>query len=217
MKNGPRLMHALIILVAASGLAGCASSPSARFYTLTPLSPQQAQPASPAASPVSVSIAPVEIPDYLDRSQIVTRDGQNELNLAEYERWAGSLSDNISAVLAENLGLLLGSDRVFVYPRLRPEKPDYFVSLRILRLDCTPGSRVLLKAQWTVAAGADGKEVATRISSVSEPLTDQGYPTMVAAVGRSLEKVSQDIAREIPARQPGPAVTAGEPAVPASP
>ncbi|HJV35585.1 PqiC family protein [Geomonas sp.] len=201
MINGHRLTRAVIFLAVAIGLAGCASSPSARFYTLTPLSAQQAKQASPQAKPVSISIAPVELPDYLERPQIVTRDGQNEIDLAEYDRWAGSLSDNISAVLAENLVQLLNSDRVYVYPRLRTEKADYLVSMRILRLDCMPGNQVLLKAQWSVAAGADGKDVATRISTVSERLTDKGYPTMVAAVGRTLEQVSREIAREIPARQ----------------
>jgi uncharacterized lipoprotein YmbA len=73
---------------------------------------------------VSVSIAPVEVPDYLDRLQIVTRDGNNGLKLAEFDRWGGSLGENIATVLVENLSLLLGSDRVFTYPRLSPEIPD---------------------------------------------------------------------------------------------
>jgi uncharacterized lipoprotein YmbA len=196
-----RLLQAVLILAVAVGLAGCASSPAARFYTLTPLPAAESKQAPQAANPVSVSIAPVEVPDYLERPQIVTRDGQNELNLAEYDRWAGSLSDNMSAVLAENLGQLLGSDRVYVYPRLRLEKADYALAVRVLRLDCTPGNQVLLKAQWTLSAGAPGKEVATRISTVSERLGDKEYKTLVAAVGRALDQVSREIASAIPAQK----------------
>src|SRR5512137_3062027 len=99
MKNGFPLPRTLVPVAVAICLAGCATSPTARFYTLTPISPQEAKVSSGAAvSPVSISIAPVEIPDYLDRPQIVTRDGLNELRLAEFDRWAGSLSDNIAAV-----------------------------------------------------------------------------------------------------------------------
>jgi uncharacterized lipoprotein YmbA len=155
----------------------------------------------------------VEIPDYLDRPQIVTRDGQNALYLAEFDRWGGSLSDNIAAVLAENLGVILGSDRVYVYPWIRAEKADYSVVMRVLRLDCTLGDQVLLKVQWTLFAGPDKKDVATHITTCTERLNDKRYETMVAAVGRTLEQVSREIARDIPARRIRPFPT-GESSVP---
>ncbi len=180
-------------------LAGCASSPPARFYTLTPLAATDAKQAATAtANPVSVSIAPVEVPDYLDRPQIVTRDGPNELRLAEFDRWGGSLSDNIGATLAEDLALILGSDRVYAYPRLSAEQADYSVNMRVLRLDCVPGDRVFLKAQWTLSAGTEKKEVAARVTTLTERLTDARYETMVAAVSRAVEQVSREIAKEIP-------------------
>ncbi|GAB6190600.1 PqiC family protein [Desulfocastanea catecholica] len=59
---------------------------------------------------------PVEIPDYLNRPEIMTRKGRNTVELAEFNRWAGSFKESITAVLAENLGLLLGSDLVYVPP-----------------------------------------------------------------------------------------------------
>jgi uncharacterized lipoprotein YmbA len=202
MKNRYRQLNVLVSVAIALWLAGCASSPSARFYTLNPISPQEPKHNSPAVTnPVSISIAPVEIPDYLDRPQIVTRDGRNELNLAEFERWAGSLSDSIAAVLAENLSQLVGSDQVYVYPRIRAEKADYNLVLRVLRLDCTLGDQVLLKAQWTLFAGPDRKDIATRVSTYTERLGDKKYETMVAAVGRTLEQVSREIVREIPVKQ----------------
>ncbi len=201
MKNEFFLLRTFILVAVAIWLAGCASSPSARFYTLDPLVHHEANPPSSAATnPVSISIAPVEIPDYLDRPQIVTRDGRNELKLAEFDRWAGSLSDNIAAVLAENLALLLGTERVFVVPRLRAEKTDYSVTMRVLRLDCVLGDQVLLKAQWTVFAGPDRKDVATHVTTFTERLNDTQYETMVAAVSHTLEQVSREIAREMPAR-----------------
>lgn len=200
MRYGRSLTRTLTLVAVAALLAGCASSPQSRFYTLSPLAaPEAKQAPGPAANHVSVSIAPVEIPDYLDRPQIVTRDGRNELKLAEFDRWAGSLSDNISAVLAENLTTLLGSDRVFVNPGVRGEKPDYSVAMRVLRLDCMPGDQVLLKAQWTVAAGPE-KGVATHVATFTERLADSRYDTLAAAVSQTIGQVSREIAREIPAR-----------------
>ena len=202
MKNGFHLQRLFFLAVVTLLFAGCANSPSARFYTLTPLGQEDAQPSSQeTATPVSISIAPVEIPDYLDRPQIATRDGRNELRLSEFDRWAGSLSENIAAVLAENLSTLLGSDRVSVYPRMSPEKADYSVAIRVLRLDCVPGDRVILKAQWTIFAGQDKKNVATRLKTYTESLSDSRYEAMVAAVSHTLEQVSREIAREITAHK----------------
>lgn len=198
MKNGFHIQRLFFLAAVTLLLAGCASSPSARFYTLTPLRQKDAKPSSlETASSVSVRIAPVEIPDYLDRPQIATRGGSNELRLAEFDRWAGSLSENIAAVLAENLSTLLGSDRVSVYPRMGAEKADYSVVMRVLRLDCVPGDRVLLKAQWTIFTGQDKKDVATCLKTYTESLSNNMYETMVAAVSHTLEQVSREIAREI--------------------
>ncbi len=184
-------------LAAALLLAGCASAPSAHFYTLTPLEQQKSNPhSSQAPNPVSVSIAPVEIPDYLDRPQMVIRDGKNELILAEFDRWAGSLRDNMTTVLMENLSLLLGSDRIFIQPRVRTEKSDYLLVLRILRLDCMPGDRVLLKAQWTVFSDQDRVGV-SHMATLTEPLTDNRYETLAAAVSSALAQLSGEIAGDL--------------------
>lgn len=196
MNNGFNLPRTLILVIATIWLAGCARSPQARFYTLSPLGPQAAKPPASAVRQVSLSIAPVEVPDYLNRPQIVTRSGQNELKLAEFDRWAGSLPDNIAAVMAENLSLLLASDRVQAAPRGRNEKADYTLAMRILRLDCVPGDQLSMRVQWTLSA-ADGTCVAARVSTCMEKLKDSRYDTLVAAVSSALGQVSREIAREI--------------------
>jgi len=178
-------------------LAGCANTPTARFYTLTPMAQQQAAKPTGEAKKMAINVAPVELPDYLNRLQIVTRDGRNELKMAEFDRWAGSLAENIGVVLAENLAQQLGSEQVFVYPRVQSSLPDYTVAVRVLQLDCTPGDQARLKAQWTVLAGAERKENVTRISSIAEKLGDKQYATLVAAVSRALEQLSAEIAREV--------------------
>jgi uncharacterized protein len=201
MKNGFSLMRSIFSVALAVLLAGCAGSPSVRFYTLTPVEQGGKGTYSPGtASPISVSIAPVEIPDYLERPQIVTRQGRNQLKLAEFDHWAGSLSDNFSAVLVENIATLLGSDRVTVRPGIQGGKPDFALALRILRLDFLPGDRVDLKAQWTIISGQDRKDIATRTMSCTESLADKSYDTMVAALSHALGQLSREIAQGIAAR-----------------
>lgn len=179
-------------------LAGCARSPSARFYTLSPAALHEPQLSSQLrTSSLSISVAPVEIPDYLDRPEIVTRIDGNELKVSEYHRWSGSLGENMTAVLAENLAQLTGSEHVVVPPLPRGEKTEYAVVLRVLRLDCVPGDQVLLKVQWTVLAGENRGELATHLTTFTQPLKDDRYGSMVAAVSETLAQLSREIAREI--------------------
>ena len=202
MMKGSFLTRFLVLVALAVPLAGCAGSPPVRFYTLTPVGYQEGATSSPGtADPVTVGIAPVEIPDYLDRPQIVTREGRNELKLAEFDRWAGFLGDNVTAVLADNVATFLGSDRVSVNPGGGAGKTDVTVAMRILRWECLPGQRVLLKAQWSIFAGKERRDVAERTLTFTESLGDQRYETMVAAFDHILDQVSREIAREITSRK----------------
>ena len=178
-------------------LAGCAGTPPTRFYTLTPMTQQQAGKPAGEAKKVAVNISPVEIPDSLNRMQIVTREGGNELKLADLDRWAGSIAENIAVVLGENLAQLLGSEQVIAFPRVQSSMPDFTVAVRVLQFDCIPGDQARLKAQWTVLSGAERKVSITRISSISEKLGDKQYATMAAAFSRTLEQLSGEIAKEI--------------------
>lgn len=206
MEKGSAVGKGVLALAAAAMVAGCGGSPSARFYTLTPLSSPQAPTA--AASHLAVTVEPVEIPEYLDRPEIVTREGGNEVKVAQFHRWAGSLGENISDVVAENLGQLLGSDRVLVNSGAYRGKPEYVVALRVLRLDSVPGRQVLLKTQWRVVSG-DGRKEITRLSSIAETASDSRFDTTVAAVNRALNLLSREIAAGITALN---ATTGGGPA-----
>jgi len=203
MKNGSPLLRTAIAVVIVLWLSGCAQSPQARFYTLTPLARQEVQTQPPATSAISVNIIPVEIPDYLNRPQIVTRSGQNELQLAEFDRWAGSLPDNIAAVMAENLSQLLASDKVLARSWGRHEKNDYTLALRVIRLDCVPGTMVTMRVQWTLSTPPDGTSVATRVSTYSEKLQDARYDTAVSAVSTLLGRACREIAQEIGEQRKG--------------
>jgi uncharacterized protein len=203
MKNGFLLLQTAISIAIVLWLSGCAQSPQARFYTLTPLAQQEVQTQPASNSPISVNIMPVEIPDYLNRPQIVTRSGQNELQLAEFDRWVSSLPDNIAAVMAENLSQLITSDKVLARSWGRYEKTDYTLVLRVIRLDCIPGVSATMRVQWTLSTPADEVDVATRVSTYSEKLQNARYDTAVVAVSTLLGRVSREIAREIGERRKG--------------
>jgi uncharacterized protein len=198
MKNILSLAAALCIGFLSSILVACSTmSPSVSFYTLAPLDEKTEHYSVNEASSLQIRVMLVEIPDYLDRPEIMTKKGPNTVQMAEFNRWAGSFRDNITAVLAENLGLLLKTDLVFVQPPVDIRDIDYRVALQILRLDSRLGDQVLLKAKWTVSPVKDMAPAATEVANFVEPLHDADYETLAAGISRTLEQVSREIAETI--------------------
>jgi hypothetical protein len=179
-------------------VAGCGSSAPSRFYTLSSL--KSAEPIQPPAGEnikAIVRMGPVDIPDYLDRPQIVTRTSQNELYFAEFDRWGGSLRNDVSRVLIENLSSILAAGHVTVVPWKQYAPGAYRVPLTISRLDVTPGGNLYLKAQWSII-DKDGKTMtAFRETNISKPVNGTGYNVVVIAISDALTDLSQEIAASI--------------------
>jgi hypothetical protein len=143
-----------------------------------------------------IGVGPVELPEHLERPQIVTRIGSNELYLSEFNRWAEPLEENFSNVLAGNLSLLLSTDKVLVYPWIGNLEVKRQVRVNVLQFDGLSGGEVLLKVLWGIK-DEDGKFLfPIKKSSFSTP-AGKGYPEMVEAMNRVLDDFSKEIAKEI--------------------
>jgi uncharacterized protein len=194
LDQRPLLTLGLLVVI----LAGCASSPSSKFYQLNPLQNRTsiARDASPEQNLI-IAIGPVRIPDYLDRPQIVTRAGRNELKLSEFDRWAGSLESDATRVLVEDISSLLPADRFSVVrwtPYLESQVPvSYRVEVLVDRFEGTLSDSVLLKAQWEVFAH-NRSLLLKRESLIREQINGGSYDALVAAMSSALERLSQDIA-----------------------
>jgi len=186
----------VIIIIALTGCFG--KSKPARFYTLTAISDGRVTEAD-AASNAAIGIGPVKIADYLEQSRIVTRSSDNVMKQADFDQWSGSLRDNLTNVLAENIGLLLGTGQVYLYPWRTYIPVDYQVTVDIVQFDGQPGKEVVLVARWSVLSGGENELITTKRTEIREKTSGSGYEAFVAAQSRALGKLSHDIAREIQA------------------
>jgi uncharacterized lipoprotein YmbA len=173
-------------------LGGCGSTPPTRFYVLSTLT--DTSPPTPAGKrELTIGVGPVTLPPYLDRPQIVTRASRAKLNLGEFDQWAAALQDGVARVLAENLSLLIPTDRVVLHPWPRQTAIDYQVTVEVIQFDKTMGDEVVLAARWSLAA-ADGPDLLLRKARYSTPAGGQDYEATVTAMSRTLEALSRDIA-----------------------
>lgn len=188
-----RLYALIAAMFALAQLAGCGSSPKSNFYTL---SSGAALERAAAKTQYSVAIGPVTVPNIIDRPQIVTRSGTNQVQIAELERWAGPLKSEIPRVIADNLMQLLDGAYVYVYPQNVNLNADYQVLVDMQRFDSTLGDAVTVEVLWAVHT-AQGGAVKNGRSAVREPTNGDGYNALVAAHSRALTAVSRDIAEAI--------------------
>ena len=178
---------------------GCRSTPPpTAFYTLAAMTkPEPAGQDSAPMRDLAVGIGPVQIPEYLDRPQIVTRTAPDKVALSEFNRWGGSLRQDLPRVLAENVAALLGTDRVLAYPWGDRLDPAYRVALDVQQFDGALGGAVLLKATWIVT-GREGKiPLAVRKADIQEPVSGNDYDALVSAQSRAVAALSREIAEQI--------------------
>ena len=190
----------LILALALFSLTGClGKSQSPRFYALSPMPEDQAlTQAATALRDVIIGIGPIKLADYLDQSKLVTRSGDNRLVKAEFDLWAGSFKDNLTNVLAENIGFLAPTERIYIYPWRQSVPVDYQIILDFVRFDGELGEAAWLVARWSLLAGADRTLLAVNRSSIREAVTGSDYAAVVAAQSRALAKLSQEIVAAIP-------------------
>lgn len=195
----------LLVLFVAVLLVGCRSStPPVEFYTLNSLSSTQRN-ANTANTDqkFAIGVGPVQIPQILDRPQIVVRTGPNKLTFDDFHRWAGPLEDDFARVLAENISLLLGTDQVAVYPWETGFKPRYRIALEIRYFEGQWGRDVRLEVIWRVTRQESQATQTVQKSVIKEPLAKTNYEALVAAKSRAITSLSREIVQEIRNLQSG--------------
>lgn len=196
MKTVPRPLTALLAgaLCALPLLAGCGKSAPTHFYSLNAAAPKAAE--TPAGPCLSLGIGPVDFPAYLDRSQVVTRIGQNQMHLAEFEQWIEPLRDNFQRTLTENLAGLVCAKPLVTYPWPAGGHPDRQVAIQISSFDGSLGQEAWLKASWSVL-DADGNSLAWRTADYREAAAGPGYADLAAAQSRLVAKFAKDVAESL--------------------
>jgi uncharacterized lipoprotein YmbA len=195
MSHRRSMLFVLLVALAVSTLVmnGCSTGPPTRLYVLTSLSRAESVPPATGRREISIGIGPVELPQYVNRPQIVTGQQSSELQSAAFAQWAESLQDGFTRVLAENLSLLLATDRVAIFP-WKTFTPEYQVVVEVTHFLGQTGAEVSLVALWSIL-NKDGREaLVSKKSSFRESTGSSEYEALAAAMSRTVAALSRDIA-----------------------
>ena len=185
----------LALLAVVAGCLGGGTAP--QYFALQPEAGAAAGAPVAARPNLGLAVGPIELPRYLDRDEVVTRSAGHELVPWDEHRWGGSLRTDVLRVLGDDLGTLLGTTHVTVYPVEARFPVQYRVLLDILEFEGVPGQSVTLRLRWTVLDEKTGLALAIAQSRIEQPTGGPSFDALVAAQSAALGSVTREIAAKI--------------------
>jgi uncharacterized protein len=199
----------LLIAFSCSLFLSCQHSPQKNFYYLTAQLGQEPNPAqnistTPEKSTTQtesskinqlIGIGPIEIADYLNRSQIIDNQSNNSLNMADNAFWAEPLDKSIARVTALNL-TQANSTRNFVYfPWRSDSKPRFSIRIRVDELSRT-ANQAKLNANWELMDN-DSKTNLLRKNFTRNTSVDSGPKALAQAYSKLLADLAGEMDAEL--------------------
>lgn len=170
------------------------STPPAQFYLLEPMAEAKSVQSNAKPSGMTLSLAPVRLPAYLDRNQIVTASDKNTYQLDELHRWAESLDDNMTRVMLQDLSALLSAD-VVMGTTLRAKQAQLRLAVNVLAFHVNPQGQAELSAQWQVSRGSE--VVLSQQSTFRVAASGDDIALKVRALNQCLSQLSQEVASAV--------------------
>lgn len=205
-----RFFAALGLVALVLATAACVSlkrTPEARYFVLRSL----VEPPAVAEEPVGiVGVETALLPGHLDRPQLVTWAGPNEMRTDEFLRWAEPLQEGITRTLAEDLAGLLPDYQLVRRPWSGRTRTRCRVQVTLRGFGLHPDGTVRLEGQYRLLPDQGALAYVLRPVSLSEgpvPVAQDGEAPPdpgVEAMNRLLESLSRQIAEDIRALPPEP-------------
>jgi len=191
------MAHIIKSIVIISLLSACTATPPTQFYVLEPQFDVPAVSTDTQVKKLIVGIGPISIPALLERKQLVTRDADNNLQIAELQQWAAPLKDNIAEVLAQNLTALQPSQIIRAYPWSSYGSIDYQIIVQISRFDAKPEQSANLEANWAIMDQKTHTVVSNGFSKIQTKLENATTAGTVKALNNTLATLSQELAKAL--------------------
>lgn len=186
MKIKPFTLGALIVVL----VTGCSRSIAPRYYTLSPVALDSKVSSDRAGT--AYSLGSITLPAYLTTPQMISRLGENEIALDEYNRWGEDLKEGFERTLSTNLATILGP--VFASGLdSSSAAAKYEINVDIVRFEVDPTERAVMDVRWLINRRDSGSVVTTRSAVLIAPAERPDWPSRTKA----LSKVVGDLASEI--------------------
>jgi uncharacterized protein len=184
--------------VVAAGICGCSvTKPVQDEVVRHLLEPVVAEAPSTAIEP-RIAVARPNLPRYLDRMQMVTRDADGQIKTHDNHLWAESLNVNMARVLTSNLRRLTRSRNVQTIDSFVTADYSVLLEVRVHQFDPEPSGRLVLECDWRLqpVIGGDMDPTPFRTEVVVDP-GGRAMDGRVTAMNEALGRLAREIARSL--------------------
>ncbi|GAB1253873.1 PqiC family protein [Desulfovibrio falkowii] len=176
-------------------MAACSRSTPTNYYLLE----SRLTPVSAESLPgKNLRVAPVTVPEYLDRDGIVSRVGEStQLVVAQFHSWAEPLSHGVRRVTREVLTRPMLDNGINVLPAGDESTADYVLYLDVQRLDGNFDQKAVLDVRWTLRSKYNDV-LARGIYVDEEDVAGKSYDILTAAESRMVQRMAEHLTQRLP-------------------
>ena len=186
-----RLCPAFCLTMLLAVVCGCGTSPPVHYYSLS----------QPVAATVAktgdavVIFGPFGIAQYLQRPQIIVRDTGNELQMAEFDRWATAPQSALVPWLAREVDRQFANGVVVAFPSVGHSGAPYRVRGTISQWDTDTSGAATLVVQWDCVMDEHTPVVPLHTSRyTAQAQRPKNYGDIVSALNATLASFATDVA-----------------------
>ena len=187
--------RALIAGAALLMLAGCAGKTAqTNHYMLPSNAPQQQY-----ANSLAVAVAPIRLTGLLDNPGIVMQLNDIEVYQARQHLWAEDIGVQLQQQLQQQLSASLPQAQIVA--KGQPVQADLAqreVRVSVHAFQGSYNGHAIVQGQWQLL-GDNGQLLKHKNFTIEQPLTADGYPTLVRSLGAAWDQVSQELAAALAA------------------
>ncbi len=183
------------VTLACLSLWACGSAgPPPQVYVLGDADPVKPDSASQLNDPL-VELESVRVPDYLDTTDIVTRQAGGLVVASQTARWGERLSIGVTRAVGISLGSRLPQLAVTTSRTSRDAR--WQVQIDVDAFEVQPGGHCALSGRWSIWQVRDGRELKEERFSLDTQLKTATDPEVVAAMTSQVDRLSNAIAASL--------------------
>ena len=197
-----KLMPPAALLAVVLALAGCATPPATRYYSLASVLQ------TVHASTLQIEFLPLALPERLVRPQMVVRTAANPFDVLDQHRWAAPFDSELRDALASGITQQLGAIDVTAGGRITSQ-PVYRIAVQLRQWEAAVDSQVQASFSWTIrrsdSNGNGNRNLACQWSQ-SEPV-GPGIAALAQGAQRLTSRAAQSVAAAVQALEADAAAT----------
>lgn len=187
------MRHLTRSLIIVGMLTSCATTPIATKQYL--LRSDKLQQYTVTNNTTITGIGSIIIATYIDNLGLVLETANGEVRTAQSHQWAEPLRESIRTFLAQEI-----SSKTGAVIRTRPNGNQQWqqqIDIRIDQLHGTATGQAKLVAYWSIIGDGEQQAISENKFTGTEPLTEDGYGSLVNAHINLLQQLSAEIAKTL--------------------